>query len=92
MTSRRRFLAICFGFWGHGFGALQARLLRETARGTDNVWVERRYKVEAVSFKALDESGIDFWGKLAIAPAQTAQLSHPRPIRTGDEGMAGPGS
>jgi hypothetical protein len=58
MTSRRQFLAICFGlapwFWGIA-GAF--------AQGNgpwDNVWVERRYKVEAVSFKALDESGIDF--------------------------------
>ncbi len=28
----------------------------------DLTWVERRYKVEAMRFKARDESGIDWWG------------------------------
>jgi len=26
------------------------------------VWIERRYKIEALRFKARDESGIDWWG------------------------------
>jgi hypothetical protein len=28
----------------------------------DPVFIERRYKIEAVRFKALDETGIDWWG------------------------------
>jgi hypothetical protein len=28
----------------------------------DLTWVERRYKVEAMRFKARDESGVDWWG------------------------------
>lgn len=61
MTSPRCLLVICFGlvtwFWGIGGAFAQGNRPWD-----DFVWVDRRYKIEAISFKARDESGIDWWG------------------------------
>lgn len=63
MISRRRFMAICFGlaawFW------CTAGAFAQVTEGNpwDAIeWVERRYKIEAMRFKARDETGIDFLG------------------------------
>ena len=81
MTSRRRFMAICFSlaawFWCTADAFAQARptspqpkdagrpAVAELPSGNpwDTIeWVERRYKIEAMRFKARDETGVDWWG------------------------------
>lgn len=81
MTSRRHFMAICFGL-AAGFCCTGGAFAQERPASPqpqdaghsavvvvpsdfpwDTVeWIERRYKIEAMRFKARDESGIDWWG------------------------------
>jgi hypothetical protein len=78
MTSRTRFIAICFAlavwFWCTAGAFAQERPASAqpddpTTRAAalsgiwDTItWVERRYKIEAMRFKARDETGIDWLG------------------------------
>ena len=81
MTSRRHFMAICFGlaawFWCTGGAFAQERPASPQPHDAgrpavvvvpsdfpwDTVeWIERRYKIEAMRFKARDESGWDWPG------------------------------
>lgn len=81
MTSRRRFMVICFGlaawFWCTADAFAQQRptspqpedanhpTVAEASSDIDWAkirWVERRYKIEAMRFKARDETGIDWLG------------------------------
>lgn len=77
MTSRRRFMTIWFSFLaGFWFGPSvfaaspqpsDARTSAVTAASVginwDTIkWIERRYKIEALRFKARDETGIDWLG------------------------------
>jgi hypothetical protein len=81
MTSRRRFITICFSlvawFWytANAFaqplptspqpgGAHRPTVVEVSSRiKWDTIkWVERRYKIEAMRFKARDETGIDWLG------------------------------
>lgn len=81
MTSRWRFMAICFGlaawFWCSADAVAQAQPTSPQPADADHPtvakasssinwdmirWVERRYKIEAISFKALDETGFDWFG------------------------------
>src|SRR5688572_3787517 len=81
MTSRRRFIAICFGlaawFWCTADAVAQAQPTSPqpgdadhptVAKASSSInwdtirWVERRYKIEAIRFKALDETGFDWPG------------------------------
>lgn len=61
MTSRKYFLAICFSL-ATGFLGMASAFAQGLPPWDQIVWVERRYKVEAMSFKARDETGIDWPG------------------------------
>jgi hypothetical protein len=57
-------MAICFGLaawsWCTGGASAQA----PSGNPWDAIeWVERRYKIEAMRFKARDETGVDWWGR-----------------------------
>jgi hypothetical protein len=81
MTSRRRFMAICFGLvvglWCTADAFAQARPTSPQSEDADHPtveeassginwatirWIERRYKIEAMRFKARDETGIVWLG------------------------------
>lgn len=77
MTTYKHFIAICVGLaaWSWftlGANGQESQLSRPSRPAEvlapsdipwhDLTWVERRYKIEAMHFKARDESGIDWWG------------------------------
>ncbi len=72
MTSRKYFLVICLGL-ATGFCGMAGAFAQELPPWDQIKWVERRYKVEAMSFKARDETGIDWWGSDEVVVGTTDQ-------------------